>query len=339
MPEGSRNWLRRGVVALFLTFLLLLLYALWLLGPTGKEAVVRIPRGATGAEVARILEEAGLLRSGHAFSAYLRFSGRAKRLVPGVYRLKGEGAFRLARALTGGVKPLSVTLTFPEGERAVDYARRLSQAGLDGEGFLRLVERPGALKPPYVEGKTLEGYLFPATYTFDLLATPEEVVRAMLRRFEAELTPPVQRLLEERGLSVHAWVTLASIVEKEAGGPEEMPYIAGVFLNRLERGMPLQADPTVAYALGKRLPELSRPDGDFAVDSPYNTYRYAGLPPGPIANPGQRALLAVLNPVRTDERGRPYLYFFHAQGKLFLNVDFAGHLRDLARYRYASPSP
>jgi len=103
------------VVALFLTFLLLLLYALWLLGPTGKEAVVRIPRGATGAEVARILEEAGLLRSGHAFSAYLRFSGRAKRLVPGVYRLKGEGAFRLARALTGGVKPLSVTLTFPRG--------------------------------------------------------------------------------------------------------------------------------------------------------------------------------------------------------------------------------
>jgi len=220
LPEGSRNWLRRGVVALFLTFLLLLLYALWLLGPTGREAVVRIPRGATGAEVARILEEAGLLRSGHAFSAYLRFSGRAKRLVPGVYRLKGEGAFRLARALTGGVKPLSVTLTFPEGERAVDYARRLSQAGLDGEGFLRLVERPGALKPPYVEGRTLEGYLFPATYTFDLLATPEEVVRAMLRRFEAELTHPVQRLLEERGLSVHAWVTLASIVEKEAGSAE-----------------------------------------------------------------------------------------------------------------------
>lgn len=118
-----------------------------------------------------------------------------------------------------------------------------------------------------------------------------------------------------------------------------MPYIAGVFLNRLERGMPLQADPTVAYALGKRLPELSRPDGDFAVDSPYNTYRYAGLPPGPIGNPGRAALLAVLNPVRFDEKGRPYLYFFHAQGRLYLNVDFAGHLRDLARYRYASPSP
>ncbi|MCH1927313.1 endolytic transglycosylase MltG, partial [Shewanella sp. C31] len=134
-----------------------------------------------------------------------------------------------------------MSLVFPEGERAVDYARRLSQAGLDGEGFLRLVREPGALKPPYVAAETLEGYLFPATYTFDLLAGPEEVVRAMLRRFEAELTPPVRRLLEERGLSVHAWVTLASIVEQEAGSLEEMPYIAGVFLNRLERGMPLQA--------------------------------------------------------------------------------------------------
>ncbi|WP_162798780.1 endolytic transglycosylase MltG [Thermus caldifontis] len=337
MREGSRRWLWRGVVALFLTFALLLFYALWLLGPTGREATVRIPRGATGQEVARILEEAGLLRSGHLFSAYLRFSGRAKRLVPGVYRLKGEGAFRLARALTGGEKPLTVTLAFPEGERAVDYARRLSQAGLDGDGFLRLVQEPGALRPPYVEGRTLEGYLFPATYTFDLLATPEEVLRALLRRFEAELTPPVKRLLGERGLSVHAWVTLASIVQAEAGSLEEMPKIAGVFLNRLERGMPLQADPTVAYALGKRLPELSRKAGDFAHDSPYNTYRYAGLPPGPIGNPGRAALLAVLNPVRTDAQGRPYLYFFHARGQLFLSTDFEAHLQGLNRYRYSSP--
>jgi len=337
LPEGSRRWLWPGVLALFLIFALLLLYALWLLGPTGKEALVRIPKGATGSEAARILEEAGLLRSGHLFAAYLRFSGRAERLVPGVYRLRGEGAFRLARALTGGERPLSVTLTFPEGERAVDYARRLSGAGLDGEGFLRLVERPGVLKPPYVEGEGLEGYLFPATYTFDLLATPEEVVGAMLRRFAQELSPSVRALLAERGLSVHQWVTLASIVQQEAGSEEEMPYIAGVFLNRLARGMPLQADPTVAYALGKPLPELSRRAGDFAVDSPYNTYRYRGLPPGPIGNPGRKALLAVLNPVRQDERGRPYLYFFHARGRLFLNAEFEAHLRDLVRYRYASP--
>lgn len=159
----------------------------------------------------------------------------------------------------------------------------------------------------------------------------------MLRRFAQELSPSVRALLAERGLAVHQWVTLASIVQQEAGSEEEMPYIAGVFLNRLARGMPLQADPTVAYALGKPLPELSRRAGDFAVDSPYNTYRYRGLPPGPIGNPGRKALLAVLNPVRQDERGRPYLYFFHARGRLFLNAEFEAHLRDLVRYRYASP--
>ncbi|AFV75204.1 hypothetical protein Theos_0121 [Thermus oshimai JL-2] len=333
MREGPRAWLWRGVVGLFLTFLLLLFYALWLLGPTGKEALVRVPKGATAQEVARTLEEAGLVRSAYPFSAYLRFSGKARKLVPGVYRLRGEGAFRLARALTGGVRPLTVTLTFPEGLRAQDYARRLQEAGLPGEAFLRLVEDPGPLKPPFVEGRGLEGYLFPATYTFDLLATPEELVRAMLDRFRMELTPEVEEALRRLGLSVHAWVTLASIVQQEAGAEAEMPYIAGVFLNRLERGMPLQADPTVAYALGKPLPALDRRAGDFAVDSPYNTYRYKGLPPGPIANPGRAALRAVLSPKRQDEGGRPYLYFFHARGRLFLNADFEGHLRDLALHR------
>ena len=333
MPEGSRTWLWRGVLALFVTFALLLLYALWLLGPTGKEAMVRIPRGARGVEAARVLEEAGLLRSAHLFSAYLRFSGRERRLVPGVYHLQGDGAFRLARALTGGEKPLAVTLTFPEGQRAVDYAERLSQAGLDGEGFLRLAQDPGGLKPPYVEAKGLEGYLFPATYDFPLDYTAEDVIRTMTRRMQQEFSPAAQARLRELGLeSIHDWVTLASIVQAEAANSSEKPVIAGVFLNRLEIGMPLQADPTVAYGLGKRLPELDRSAGDFEKDTPYNTYTRRGLPPGAIGNPGSEALRAVLNPVRTNEKGQKYLYFLHAQGRLFLNVDFQGHLRDTARY-------
>ncbi len=321
------------MVLFFLTFLGLLGYALWLLGPTGVEAEVRIPRGAKALEVAQALEEAGLVRSAGAFSVYLRFSRQAERLRPGVYRLRGEGAFRLSRALTGGASPLVQRVVFPEGWNLRQYAERLEALGFDGPGFLALALDPGPLKPPYAEGPTLEGYLFPATYTFDLLATPEEILKAMLRRFEAELTPEAYGRLEALGLSVHAWVTLASIVQLEAGSPEEMPYIAGVFLNRLERGMLLQADPTVAYALGKPLPELSRPAGDFGVDSPYNTYRYGGLPPGPIANPGRAALWAVLKPIRADAKGRPYLYFFHAGGRFFLNTSFEAHLRDLSRHQ------
>ncbi|KGQ22233.1 endolytic transglycosylase MltG [Thermus filiformis] len=332
MPEG-RSWVLRGVYLLFTLFFLLLAYTLWLLGPTGKEALVRLEPGWDATRVAKLLEEKGLVRSGRLFAYYLRFSRRDRLLVPGAYRLRGEGAFRLARAISGGQPPLSVTLTFPEGLRAVDYAHRLKEAGLDGDGFLDRVRNPGPLKPPYVEGESLEGFLFPATYTFGLLDTPEEVVRAMLRRFEAELTPLVREKLRVRGLSVQAWVTLASIVQVEAGKEEEMPLIAGVFLNRLEQGMPLQADPTVAYALGKPLPELSRKAGDFGVDSPYNTYRYPGLPPTPISNPGRAALLSVLDPVLTDEKGRPLLYFFHAQGRLFTSPDFATHLRLLSQHR------
>jgi len=193
---------------------------------------------------------------------------------------------------------------------------------------------PEDLKPPYDEGPTLEGYLFPDTYEIPVDARPEEIIRLMLRRFDRELTPDREARLSVLGLSVHAWVTLASLVQAEAGSEEEMPWIAGVFLNRLEIGMPLQSDPTVAYALGKDLPELDRAAGDFKTDSPYNTYRNKGLPPGPINNPGAAALAAVLNAKRLSPNGKPYLYFFHARGKLYLNETFAGHLRDLNRYRY-----
>ncbi|MGQ9691932.1 MAG: endolytic transglycosylase MltG [Thermaceae bacterium] len=332
MLEG-RVWVLRGVYLLFTLFFLLLFYVLWLLGPTGKEALVAIRPGMDAQMVAQVLEEKGLVRSARAFAFYLRSSRRDGLIIPGVYELRGEGAFRMARAISGGMPPLTRTLVFPEGLRAEAYAQRLREAGFPGEAFLALVKNPGPLKPPYVEGETLEGFLFPATYTFNLLAEAEEILKAMLERFEKELTPEVLEGLRRSRLSIYDWVRLASIVQVEAGSEEEMPLIAGVFLNRLRRGMPLQADPTVAYALGKPLNALSRREGDFEVDSPYNTYRHPGLPPTPISNPGRAALRSVLEPVLTDGRGRPLLYFFHAQGRLFTSPDFETHLRLLSQYR------
>jgi len=307
----------------------------WLLGPTGASAIVQIPQGAGAQVVGRILQDHGLVRSGRAFALYARWKKRAAQLQSGYYKLEGRGVPELLDDLTGGQAPVMVRLVFPEGWRAVDYAERLEAAGFDGEGFLAIVRDPPAeWTPAYVEGPTLEGYLFPDTYDLPKGADPDVVVTVMLRRFDREATPERLERARRLNLSVHGWVTLASIVQAEAGGAEEMPYIAGVFLNRLEAGMPLQSDPTVAYALGKRLPELDRYAGDFDVDSPYNTYRHPGLPPGPINNPGLEALLSVLNAKRTGENGLPYFYFFHAGGRLYLSATFNEHLKKLNRYYY-----
>ena len=305
-----------------------------LIAPTGRTAIVRVPPGAGAAAIGELLEREGVVRSGRAFALLARLTGAEKKLKSGVFRLEGRGTLAVLQELLSP-RPVTVRLTFPEGWRVVDYARRLAEAGFDGEGFRALARRPPpGLKPPYDEGPTLEGYLFPDTYEIPVGASPEDIIRAMLRRFARELTPERRARLRELGLSVHAWVTLASIVQAEAGSEEEMPWIAGVYLNRLEVGMPLQADPTVAYAVGKALPELDRGAGDFEADSPYNTYRHPGLPPGPINNPGSAALASVLHARRLSPRGKPYLFFFHARGKLYLNETFAGHLRDLNRYRY-----
>lgn len=327
-------WLSRLVLAMFALLVGLLGYGLYLLGPTGNSAQVRIPKGSTASTVGEILERAGLIRSAGAFALYLRFSGRDKKLKPGFYRLEGRGLRAVALALTDGSRPLTVSITFPEGWRAVEMAERLAENHLDGPAFLELVQNPPTgLRPPEAKGPTLEGFLFPATYTFALDTRPEEIVQAMTRRMAQEFTPERLKKLQSLGLSVQDWVTLASIVQAEAANAQEKPLIAGVFLNRLEIGMPLQADPTVAYGLGKRLNALDRGAGDFATDTPYNTYTRRGLPPTAIGNPGLDALEAVLNPRRTDERGRKYLYFLHAQGRLFVNTTFEGHLRDTARYR------
>jgi len=332
--RGALFYLLGAAVGVFGVLLVAALSLWYLVAPTGEVAVVRIPKGAGAAQIGRVLEEEGIVRSGRVFALLARVLGAERELRSGVFRLKGEGTLAVIEELKRA-EPVATRLTFPEGWRAKDYAKRLSAAGFDGEGFLRLVENPPpGLKPPYVLGPTLEGYLFPDTYEIPVEAGPEEIVRIMIRRFERELDEERLAELSVLGLSVHAWVTLASIVQAEAGSEEEMPWIAGVFLNRLEVGMPLQADPTVAYALGKDLPELNRYAGDFEVDSPYNTYRAKGLPPGPINNPGRAALLAVLHARRLSPEGKPYLFFFHSRGELYLNETFEGHLRDLNRYRY-----
>ena len=346
--RGSASARRPNPVAWVMLVLFVLaaagaLYVWWALGAPSDDSTpveFEVPRGTGAARIARELFDHGLVRDARIFLALLRFEGLDRRVGEGLYDLHGAMTAReVAAALARGGRPRTVRLVVPEGHRLIDVAQRLEALGLSPAGAaLARMRSPAAVLLPDVaaEAETLEGYLFPASYDVPVHDELDAVLARLVRRFEQELDPDTRARLEASGLDVHAWVTLASMVQAEAANDLEMPIIAGVFLNRLELGMPLQSDPTVAYGLGKDLPRLDFPGGDFEVDHPWNTYTRDGLPAGPIGNPGRAALEAVLAPQRSDELGRPWLYFLHgrdASGPVFRpNLDFESHLRDIERY-------
>lgn len=347
-PQTSRRRRPGRALARWLASVLLLgLLALaglisWVLSPvsdTPERVEFEVLPGWGASRVSSELEEQGLIRNDRLFSIYLRARGLDRSIGEGVYTLdRAASAPQLAETLVRGGRPRVAQVLVPEGLRASDLAQRLANAGLgEVERYRELIELPGDLRPVYAPpGATLEGYLFPASYQLPYTDSPERVLRRLLSRFDQELDASIRSELGRRGMSVHEWVTLASLVQSEAGSDEEMPLIAGVFLNRLDLGMALQSDPTVAYGLGKRLPELDAVAGDLRRDHPWNTYTRPDLPRGPISNPGRSALHAVLEPVRRDEQGRPFLYFLHgtsAGEPVFrLNTGLEGHNRDVARY-------
>lgn len=288
--------------------------------------------------VSQELEAQDLIRDAQIFRYYLRYQNLDRSIGEGLYDLSAAmDADAIARTLASSGRPRIVRVVIPEGYRATDIAERFETAGIgERESFMALINEPGELRPDFVpEDATLEGYLFPASYEVPVRSTPQQVIGMMLRRFQQELTPEVLEALQALGMSVHEWVTFSSIIQAEAGSEAEMPIITGVFLNRLDRGMLLQADPTVAYGLGKRLNELDRFAGDFTpeADHPWNTYTRPGLPVGPIGSPGRAALRAVFAPERSDEAGRDWLYFLHTRDQRFIpNLSLEDHNRDVQRY-------
>lgn len=295
--------------------------------------------GWGGSRIADALEAAGLVRSALAFEVLLRLTDLDRKMGEGLYDLAPAMSSReIAAALAAGGRPRTVRIVIPEGWRAEAVVARLAANGLGEEPELAaLVRSPGELAPPGLpDGASLEGYLFPASYDLPVRTSASQALGALVERFEDELTGAVVADLAASGLRVHEWVTLASMVQAEAASAEEMPIIAGVFRNRLDDGMLLQSDPTVAYGLGKALPELDAVAGDLRKDTPWNTYTRPGLPEGPIGNPGREALLAVLRPQRLDPDGVPYLYFLHGTERgepVFRpNTSLQAHNRDVDRY-------
>jgi UPF0755 protein len=276
------------------------------LAPVAAEAepvLFRVPGGATSKAIARQLEAEGLVRNAAAVELLARYRELGSALRAGEYWLSSastpdEILDTLAR---GRVATYEVAL--PEGFTAAMIAERLEAAELaNAEEFLAWVRDPASAAEHGVEGTSLEGYLFPETYRLPRGLTARETAAVLVNHF-LEVWREIEPRARERNLSMRDVVTLASIIEKETAVPEERPLIAAVFLNRLARGMRLETDPTVIYGIPDFDGNLRRRDLE-NPDNPYNTYLVAGLPPGPIASPGRKALAAVVDPAEVD-----YLYF------------------------------
>ncbi len=283
--------------------------------PARNEQTFTIDSGESATSVIGRLWERGLISDSVAFRTYLQYKGLDTGLQAGTYTLSPAlTPVEIAQRLQDAT-PEEVDFTILAGWRLEEIAEALPTSGLavGADSFLRAARSPDFPHP--LEGSlppaaSLEGFLLPGTYSLSRdTDSPVALLLHFLNNFEAQVTPEIRGGLENQGLSLYEGVTLASIVQREAVVEEEMPLIASVFLNRLQRGMRLESDPTVQYAAGYDaarggwwpVPLTSQ---DLHLDSPYNTYQIAGLPPGPIANPGLPAIRAVAFPAQT-----PYLYF------------------------------
>jgi UPF0755 protein len=287
-------------------------------GYTADEQFVEIPPGLGSRAIGARLVAAGIIRDSLIFRGALWMSGRDTRLKAGEYRF-AEPMTPLAvidKLKRGDV--FVIHLTFPEGLNIFEMSKIF-----ESKGF-------GSARSFVDAARHLEGFLFPETYALPRRTTASKLVHQMNEAFQHALTPELRAAAQARGLTIPQLATLASIVEKETGNPEERPLVASVYENRLRIGMPLQCDPTVIYAL-----ELAgRWDGnirrdDLSYDSPYNTYRYPGLPPGPIASPGLASLDAVVHPAESE-----YLYFVSRNdGSHVFSKTLAEHSQNVQKYQ------
>jgi len=334
--QGSRHpgptWRTAVGLGVVLLALSLLLEGWWILSVPGTlraaPRVVEVPAHKGVVEVAEILDDAGVLRSRVGFVLLTLARGSFRSLKAGEYQIpQGSNTVRVLELLEGG-QVLQHSVVFQEGSTLGELARQLHAERLTpAEDILRVGKDAVFLKTLDIQADSVEGYLFPDTYQFVKGMTPEEILARMVARMREKISPEILAEARQRDLSVHQLLTLASIIEKEAVEAAEMPLISAVFWNRIRRDMPLQADPTVQYAVGKDRKRLTRED--LQTDSPYNTYRRQGLPPGPIASPGRSAIQAAVHPAKVN-----YLYFVAMDDRHHqFSTNLADHNAAVARYR------
>jgi UPF0755 protein len=331
--------MKTNTTRLIIIFFLLLVIPLTTLGvmvfnfvsatvsPPGEQ-LVQIRPGTPLKHIAEQLEQAGIVSDAWRFALLARWEGTAAQVQAGEYLFSRPASPEevLQRLVAGDVRRIQVT--FPEGLNLHETAQRVAAIGLCSvEGFLSMVTDPQQAARHGISAKTLEGYLFPETYTLQSDSTAADLLNAMLAQSNAHLTPELLAKAASHGLDRHQLVILASIIQKEAGNEAEMPLISAVFHNRLRRGIALQADPTVIYGIADFDGNLTRKH--LETPTPYNTYRKSGLPAGPIANPGQAALQAAAHPADVN-----YLYFVaKGDGTHAFNTTLSQHNQAVRRYQ------
>jgi UPF0755 protein len=320
-----------AIFAVVLTGIAFTRYSTMPVAPSITGVIVDIPKGSSFFQITEILNDAGLVANRPFFWILALGKGAARQIRAGEYEFSGAQSplAIIEKLVRGEIKFYPVTL--PEDITVNDIAKRLLVDKLINEKeFLALANDREFLESLDIKADSIEGYLFPETYLFDRSMTTKEVIRIMVRQFWKEITPEMRARAEKIGLTFHEWLTLASMIGKEAGNQAEKPFISAVFHNRLKRGMKLQSDPTAVYHLekaGKPVKTVLRIH--LKQETPHNTYVIHGLPPGPIANPGIDSLKAALYPASVN-----YLYFVsNNDGSHSFSTTLEAHNQAVSKYQ------
>ena len=298
-------------------------------GENTQTIILSIPPGATLKKISKDLQSLSLIRNASAFRLLANIRQKQTHIQVGEYELNQSMLpMDILKAITSG-KTVLHPVTIPEGYRISEIAELLTETiSINKEIFIKETRNKDLLNKLNITSKSLEGYLFPETYHFSKHTSEKKIIQTMLNTFQQRMkTKKVQHQIQSSDMSLHEIITLASLIEKETGMNGERKHISSVFHNRLKRKMRLQTDPTVIYAIENFDGNIRKKD--LNIDSPYNTYRHKGLPPGPIASPGIKSIVAALNPIKTN-----HLYFVSKKdGSHQFSSSLKEHNRAVQKYQ------